>query len=238
MHQVILDTDPGVDDTMAIAYALCHPDIELLALTSIFGNISVQLATRNAQFVLDQLQATNVAVAAGASVPLVQQALPHADFVHGADGLGNCYPTAGVTLNQVARHSQLQALNAADFIVEQARARPGEITVVAIGPLTNIALALAREPALPGMIKQLIVMGGTVEEPGNVSPVAEANFLNDPHAADQVLGADWPATVVGLDVTHKILLGDSHLSELRTRAGIAGDLIWRTSRFYIDFLYP
>lgn len=243
MHKIILDTDPGVDDAMAIAYALTHPKIDLLALTTVFGNINIDFATRNAQYILDALGATTVAVAKGAAIPSVQSPLPHADFVHGADGLGNKYPgskpgkpaTDTAPLRRDARHANLEPLDAADFIIESARAAPGEITLVAVGPLTNIAEALRREPALPSMVKGLVIMGGTVDEPGNVSPVTEANFLNDPHAADALFAADWPAIIVGLDVTHRIMMGDSHLQKLGDEAGQTGQLIWQTSRFYVDF---
>jgi len=227
---LILDTDPGVDDAMAIAYALTHPDIDLLALTVVFGNINIDFATRNAQYILDVLGATDVVVAKGAAVPSIQAARPHSDFVHGADGIGNIYPGStpeipaanDTPLREGARHAHVHELDAADFIIQSARENPGEITLVAVGPLTNIAEALRREPALPDLVAGLVIMGGTVIEPGNVSPVSEANFLNDPHA-------------VGLDVTHKIMLGDSHLKLLGEKAGLTGDLIWRSSRFYVDF---
>jgi inosine-uridine nucleoside N-ribohydrolase len=236
-RKIILDTDPGVDDAMAIAYALCHPKIDLLALSTVFGNVDVDQATRNAQFVLDTFGATNVKVAKGLAVPSVQPARPAAESVHGGDGLGNCYPAKNqtVSLNKNAAHAGLLNESAPEFIVNQARAQPGEITVIAVGPLTNIAAALVLEPELPHLLQELIVMGGTVIEPGNVSPVAEANFLNDPHAADAVLAADWPITVVGLDVTHKILIGNSHLAQLRDSAGATGDLLWHATRFYVDF---
>lgn len=243
MHKIILDTDPGVDDAMAIAYAVAHPDIELLALTTVFGNINVDFSTRNAQYILETLGATEVAVARGAAIPLVQSPLPHADFVHGLDGLGNQYPGSTsqipsdkpALLSGSALHASVQTLDAADFIIAAAKASPGEITLVAVGPLTNIAEALIREPALPDLLAGLVIMGGTVDEPGNVSPLAEANFMNDPHAADALFAANWPATVVGLDVTHRIMVGDSDLAELRDGAGEAGELIWSTSRFYVDF---
>ncbi len=235
MHKVILDTDPGIDDAMAIAYAIAHPDIKLLGLTTVFGNVSVEKATRNAQYILDVMGVSDVAVAKGAGVPVVQSPLPHSEFVHGDDGIGNCYPQSDVALNANAQHAQLHALNAADYIIEQARAHPGEISLLAVGPLTNIALALEKEPDLPNLVKQLIVMGGAVDEPGNVTPLAEANFFNDPHAADRLLARDWPMMVVGLDVTHKVMITDTHLAKLRDEAGVTGDFLWRTSRFYIDF---
>lgn len=243
MHKIILDTDPGVDDTMAIAYALAHPDIELLGLTTVYGNINIDYATRNAQYVLDVLGATSVAVARGASAPSIQTPLRHADFVHGADGLGNVYPgsepgkaaSSPAVLRADARHATIEPVDAADFIIHNARQFPGEITIVAVGPLTNIAEAYRREPALPSLVAGLVLMGGTVDEPGNVSPVSEANFLNDPHAADALLAADWPTTVVGLDVTHRIMLTDSDLQQLADQAGETGALIWNSSRFYVDF---
>ena len=243
MHKIILDTDPGVDDAMAIAYAFVHPDIELLGLTTVFGNINIDFATRNAQFILETLGATDVPVAKGASIPSVQAPLPHAEFVHGVDGIGNVYPgttpnvasLVDIELNQQARHATIEPQDAADFIIASAKAQPGEITLVAVGPLSNIVEALRREPALPSLVAGLVVMGGTVDEPGNVSPLAEANFYNDPHAADALMAAEWPMTVVGLDVTHQIMIRDSDLSTLDAKAGKTGQLIWQSSRFYVDF---
>ena len=227
MLPLILDTDPGIDDAMAIAYACAHPELELLGLTTVFGNVSVSRATRNALAVLGNFGHSEVPVAQGASVPLVQKPLPHPDFVHGDDGMGNIDLEDG----KVAAIAQ----NAAEFIVEQSLARAGELSLVAVGPLTNIALALRLDPELPSRIKQLVVMGGTLDEPGNVSPVAEANFLGDPHAADEVFSVDWPATIVGLDVTHKVLLFDSELAHLSRNSKIYGDLLYRSSRFYVNF---
>jgi len=235
VHKVILDTDPGIDDAMAIAYAMAHPEIELMALTTVFGNVSVDKSTRNAQYILDVFGANTVDVAKGAGIPVVQAPLPHAEFVHGDDGIGNCYPDIPVKLNPEARHARLHNLSAADYIVEHVRLYPGEISLIAVGPLTNIAQALEKEPNLPMLVKQLIVMGGTVDEPGNVSPVAEANFFNDPHAVDRLLVHDWPMVIVGLDVTHKVMMTDTLLARLRDEGGVTGDFLWRTSRFYIDF---
>jgi len=227
MLPLILDTDPGIDDAMAIAYACAHPELELLGLTTVFGNVPVKLATHNALAVLENFSKGDIPVAQGASLPLVQKPLPHPYFVHGDDGMGNIDLADG--------KAEAVTANAAEFIVEQSRQRPGEICLVAVGPLTNIALALRLDPELPQRIRKLVVMGGTVDEPGNVSPVAEANFLGDPHAADEVFSADWPATIVGLDVTHKVLLFDSELENLSRNSEIYGDLLYRSSRFYVDF---
>ena len=138
MQALIIDTDPGVDDAMAIAFALAHPDLELLALTTVFGNVSVEQATQNALSILDYLGAEHIPVAAGAAIPIEQKPLPHPDFVHGADGLGN------INLPQSGR--QAHSLSAAEFIVKSANDRPGEISLVAIGPMTNVQLALQIDP--------------------------------------------------------------------------------------------
>lgn len=233
-YQVILDTDPGVDDAMAIALCVSHPDIELLALTTVFGNVSVEQSTRNAQFVLDVFGATDVVVSKGLGQPLVQPPREHSESVHGADGLGNCFDKTR-QLNPGSAHASLQDLPAPEFIIAQAKQNPGEITLIAVGPLTNVAKALELEPDLPNLLKSLIIMGGALDEPGNMTPVAEANFFNDPEAADRVLAVDWPATVIGLDVTHKIMVSDTELASLRDGAGDTGKLLWHSSRFYVDF---
>lgn len=225
--KVIIDTDPGIDDAQAIAYAVAEPHLDLLGLTTVFGNVSVELATRNALILTELLGAEDVVVAAGADKPLVGDRLPAPDFVHGSDGLGN------LNLADPACHPD--ARSAAGFIIDMANQYPGEVVVIAVGPLTNIAAALSEDPGLPDKLRELIVMGGTVDEPGNVSPVTEANFLNDPHAADAVLSANWPATLIGLDVTHQILLHDEHLDGLRRHAGAVGQFLWDSSRFYVDF---
>ncbi len=235
MKPIILDTDPGVDDAMAIAYALAHPKLELLALTTVFGNTNVDATTRNASWLLDRFGARRVDVARGAATPLVQAPLPHSEFVHGADGIGGCYPVEPYALDSTARHASLHRLAAAEYIVEAARARPGEITLIAVGPMTNVAAALALEPELPSLLESLVVMGGALDEPGNVTPAAEANFFNDPHAADLLMGVEWPMTVVGLDVTHKIMIADSDLDRVGAQGGETGRLIRDTSRFYVDF---
>jgi len=172
MHKIIIDTDPGIDDAQAIAFAIAHPDIELLGLTTVFGNASVEITTGNALLLLDRFGRPDIPVAAGAADPIQSERRPAPDFVHGADGLGN--------LNLEPSARKVTDENAAEFIVRQANEHLGEISLVAIGPLTNLALALDLDPLLPSKLKELVVMGGCVDEPGNVSPLAEANFINDP----------------------------------------------------------
>lgn len=227
MHKIIIDTDPGIDDAQAIAFALAHPEIQLLGLTTVFGNAEVDVTTRNALTVLEEFDRRDIPVAKGAAKPLQIDRFPAPDFVHGDDGMGN--------LNLAAPKRQKASETAAEFIVRSANEQQGELTLIAIGPLTNIAQALALDPELPSKVNGLIVMGGTVKAPGNVSPVAEANFINDPHAADVVCSADWPLTIIGLDVTMKTALTDSLFRKLQQEAGKIGDFLWRSSRFYVDF---
>ena len=225
MRKFLIDTDTASDDAVAMCMALRHPDIEVVGFTVVAGNVPLDQAVQNALYTVE-LCGAQTPVFVGAAAPLARD-LETAQNVHGQDGMGDI----GLDLQGRTPESGW----APQFIVDTIRENPGEITLVAIGPLSNIAEALEREPALPELVRELVIMGGTVEEPGNVSPLAEANFWNDPHAADAVLGADWPATVVGLDVTHRIMLDDEHLAHLRDAAGATGELIWQSSRFYIDF---
>ena len=197
-YTVIYDTDPGVDDAMALYFALAHPAIEVLGITTTFGNVTVDQAVTNALY-LTELAQSDIPVTRGVASPWCKPPEQPPAHIHGADGLGNLPRRARVQRQPDARAS-------AQFIVDMARARPGEITLVAVGPLGNLSLALKLEPSLPQLLREVIVMGGTILEPGNVSPVAEANIWNDPHAADQVLTAGWKLTLVSLDVTHRVVL--------------------------------
>jgi inosine-uridine nucleoside N-ribohydrolase len=227
-HWVIYDTDPGVDDAMALYYALAHPGIKLLGITTTFGNVTVQQATANALY-LTQLAGHDVPVAQGAAQPLVKHTEAPPDFIHGADGLGNL-PSRAPTLRSADPRS------AAQFIVDMARQHPGQITLVPVGPLTNIAAALALEPRLPQLIKQVVIMGGSIAEHGNVSPVAEANIWNDPHAADAVLMAGFKLTLVGLDVTYQVLLPVSLFAKIAVHhRHAATDTLLHAVKFYAHF---
>jgi len=227
MQKIIIDTDPGVDDAQAIAFAIAHPEISLLGLTTVFGNADIETTTNNALLVLESFASPNIPVARGAANPLNQVRLPAPDFVHGSDGLGN--------INLGKANGTAASENASEFIIRMANEFPSEISLVAVGPLTNIAEAVALDPSLPSKLKELVVMGGTINQFGNVTPVAEANFINDPHAADIVCAYDWPLRIIGLDVTLDVMLQDSNLAELRDNAGGIGQFIWDSSRFYVDF---
>ena len=195
-RKIIIDTDPGIDDTMAIYFALRSPELEVIGLTTIFGNVHTTLATTNALRLLEIAGRPDIPVAHGADNPLAIPFGGPVPFVHGEDGQGNLYldPPKGKALDTPA----------AQWIVEQIMANPGEITLVPVGPLTNIALALRLEPRIAQNVKEVVLMGGNAIVPGNATPAAEANIHNDAEAADVVFGAPWHVTMVGLDVTHRV----------------------------------
>jgi uridine nucleosidase len=223
--KIIIDTDPGVDDSMAILFAFNSPELEVVGLTSIFGNVHTDLATQNALRLVEFAGHPEVPVAHGANLPLVVPLSYVADFVHGADGLGNTH--------QPPPQGQAIDIPAAQFIVETVMAHPGEITLVPVGPLTNIALALALEPRIAANVAEVVIMGGAATVNGNVNPAAEANIIHDPHAADIVFTANWPVTMVGLDVTMQTEMSEGFLASLRTSR--AGQFIYEISRFYQKF---
>src|SRR5579862_3680594 len=168
MHRVILDTDPGIDDALALYLALAAPELQLEALTTVSGNVHVDLTTRNALALLELAGRSDIPVARGSDRPLVRQPVV-ADFVHGGNGLGNVELPAPQT-RPVSQH-------AVDLIIERVMSAPGEITLVPIGPLTNIALAVRREPRIAHHVREVVIMGGAVRRPGNASPVAEFNIF-------------------------------------------------------------
>ncbi|ALT77372.1 nucleoside hydrolase [Paucibacter sp. KCTC 42545] len=238
--QVIFDTDPGIDDAMALYLLARHPALRLRAITTVFGNASLAVTTRNARALcgLYGLDAAQVLVAAGAAGPLLPEAeREHSTHVHGDDGLGGRAEVA------VAATTELHPLDprpAHQLICDMVNAEPGQITLIAVGPMTNLALALRHDPSIAVKVKQVIVMGGAfgIEgRGGNVTPVAEANMINDPEAADIVFTANWPVVIVGLDVTQAVVMSQDHLAALQGRGGAVGDFLWQATRHYQDFYH-
>lgn len=233
-HKIILDSDFGVDDAMALYFALAHPDIELLGITTTFGNVSTAQAVRNATY-LCALAGRSIPVCEGVHTPTRKTPVTPDFTTHGVDGLGNLPQRS-------AKGYEPDKRSAARFIVDLAHAHPGEVNVVAIGPLGNLSQALRLEPHLPALLRGLIVMGGTIAEPGSVSPVAEANVWHDPHAADTVCGTAWPLTLVGLDVTQQMVMPVSLFEKIAThQQHVATDTLLHAVRFYAAFfagLYP
>ncbi|MDR6390755.1 nucleoside hydrolase [Paraburkholderia phenoliruptrix] len=229
-HKLIYDTDPGVDDAMALVFQALHPDIELLGLTSVFGNATIETTTHNARFLAGRF-APGVPVARGAVAPLRRAAPEPLAWIHGDNGLGN------ITLGD-SPAAPLDARPAHRFIIDTVRAHPGEVSLLAVGPLTNLALALADDPQIAPLVKQVVVMGGAFGTDGvlgNVTPAAEANVLGDPDAADIVFGAAWPVVIVGLDVTQRTIMSRDYLASIRDRGGRAGQFVWDVSRHYEAF---
>src|ERR1035438_20357 len=195
-EKIILDCDPGIDDALAIAFAHGHPDIELVGITTVAGNVGLAQTTANALAVCEFIGAGATPVTAGCAGPLLRPALD-ARHVHGGFGLGG--GTAGQAANRDLPPRPPPA-HPMDYIINTVRAAPGEITLVATGPLTNIALAARREPRLADWVQRFVIMGGSAGR-GNVTPAAEYNIWADPEAAAVVFGAGWTVTMLGLDVT-------------------------------------
>ncbi|CAI8605216.1 unnamed protein product [Vicia faba] len=210
--KIIIDTDPGIDDAMAIFLALRSPEIQVIGLTTIYGNVYTTLATRNALHLLEVAGRTDIPVAEGSHVTLTKGTkLRIADFVHGADGLGNQNfpPPNGKPIEE----------SAAEFLVNQAKANPGKVTVVALGPLTNIALAIQMDPEFAKNIGQIVLLGGSFAVNGNVNPAAEANIFGDPDAADVVFTSGADILAVGINVTHQVVLSGSDREKLASSKG-------------------
>jgi uridine nucleosidase len=230
MHTVLFDTDPGVDDAMALLLALRSPEINVIGVTTIFGNSHVDATTRNALNLLNFAGRPDIPVARGEEKPLVLPGGRYAEFVHGPDAMG------GIGWDTVHRvgHGAVSS-RAAEFMVETVLARPGEITLVAIGPLTNLARALQLEPRFASLVKQVVLMGGTVSHPGNCSPLAEANIFNDPHAAALVFEADWDLTIAPLDATHAAPMDNVFMERLRVSPDPFAQFIASITPFYQRF---
>jgi purine nucleosidase len=193
--KIILDCDPGIDDALAIAFAHGHPGVELTGITTVAGNVGLPKTTRNALAVADFVGAAQVPVTAGCAAPLLRPARD-AQHVHGDTGLG------GAVIPDSARDPR--GGHATDYIIDAVCAAPGEITLVATGPLTNIALAVRKEPRLVRCVREFVIMGGSAGR-GNVTPAAEYNIWADPEAASVVFGAGWTVRMIGLDVTLQAL---------------------------------
>jgi len=226
---VLIDTDAGVDDALALILALRSPELEVKAITTVAGNVQVRHCTRNVMAILDQLHiGSDFIVAEGASKPLVRS-LFTAPEVHGADGFGNVRPKKGS-----GRSSS--SLAATRVIADACRKWGRGLTIIALGPLTNIALVLKRYPGLISRIGRLVTMGGAFRVPGNTGPVAEFNYYVDPEAAQAVLSSSIPITVIPLDLTQQLVLMRSDLERRALRrANALSRLIARMTKFYMQY---
>jgi inosine-uridine nucleoside N-ribohydrolase len=224
MSRIVIDTDPGIDDALALFFALASPETQLEAVTTVSGNVPVEKTTRNALALLELAGRADVPVARGADRPLLRPAV-YADYVHGRNGVG------AVELPEPQREPA--ALHAVELLVQTILGAPGEITLVAIGPLTNLALAVRREPRIAEAVREVVIMGGALRVPGNVSPAAEFNIYVDPHAAQIVFHAGWPIRLVSLDVTQQTVM----TREQFTALAASGHPVTRAIQAMTDFYY-
>ncbi len=229
MLKVIFDTDPGVDDAMALLYLHRHPGIDLVGVTTVFGNAPIEITTRNAQFLHQKWKiAAPIAKGAGKAYDDGRDAAHFAPVVHGEDGLGNI----GVPLEV---DHPLDERGAVQFIIDTVRADPGNVTLVAVGRMTNLALALKADPEIASLVKEVVIMGGAFDVNGNVTPAAEANIHGDPEAADVIFTAPWKVTIIGLDVTMKTTMSSDYLAKMVEAGPAELKLLSDLSQYYIDF---
>lgn len=204
MIRVLIDTDPGIDDALALFLALALPDVQVEAVTTVSGNVPVQLTTRNALALLELAKRSDIVVAHGSERPLLRAPV-FAEYVHGQNGIGNVL---------LPDPQQASTRSAVETIIQKILQAPGEVTLVALGPLTNIALAVRCEPRLVQSVREVVIMGGALRVPGNASPAAEFNMFGDPHAAHIVLHAGWPLRLVSLDVTNQTVIQSDQFATL------------------------
>ncbi len=224
---IIIDTDPGQDDAVAVLLALASPELQVLGITAVAGNVPLDWTSRNARVTCELAGRPDVPVFAGCDRPMARD-LVTAEHVHGVTGLdGADLPDPRIPLQD--RH-------AVDFLIETlTEADPGSITLCPLGPLTNIGTALQREPAAAAGIREIVLMGGGFFEGGNVTPVAEFNIFVDPEAADLVFRSGLPLTMIPLDATHQALIMPEHLRRLRVLGTPVGDAVAGWLEFYERF---
>ena len=224
MTKLILDCDPGLDDALALLLAHADPTLELVAVTTVGGNVDLASTTRNALQLREYLGFDEVPIAAGADGPLVRTA-ENAAHVHGASGLGDVVLPASI-LPESEQH-------AVDLIIELVSASPGEIHIVATGPLTNIALALRKEPRLAEWAASFVMMGGSYSR-GNATPAAEFNIYADPEAAAEVFAAGWQVVMVGLDLTLQAIATEEIVQRMARLGRLGEELVVPLSTFWTD----
>jgi purine nucleosidase len=224
VKKVIIDTDPGTDDAIAILLALNSPELDVRALTVVPGNVTAELGLQNALKLASLANRCDIPVAGGAQHPLFQKLIT-AEFWHGKNGLAN--------IELPPSRCKADPRFGPDLIIQIVHENPHEITLVPIGPETNIALALLKDPSIVPLVKEVIVMGGSISG-GNVDASAEANIYNDPEAAQIVFQAGWRLTMVGLDVGNQTLFTRKHVEQLAKTHGPENDFMVGVTRYLVD----
>lgn len=225
-NHIILDSDPGIDDSLAILLALASPEIVLDGISTIHGNASTKQVTKNALSILELAKASHVPVFKGCDVPLVKDSLLSPE-THGDTGLGYAKLPESQT--------QPQTQHGSDYLIEQIMSRPGEVTLVALGPLTNVALAIRKEPRIVQNVKAVFIMGGAIQHPGNTTALAEFNTYVDPHAAHVVFHSGMPMILTPLDVTYQCIFTKDDLNRLEQIDSPITKFISDSTRFYMEF---
>ncbi len=224
LKQVIIDVDTGLDDALALILALNSKKFDIKGITTVAGNIPVTLATENTLKVLKLLKSEDIQVYEGCERPIARDVV-FKDSVHGENGL------AGQLKDVVTR--QKNDKNAVDFIIDEVNEHPGEISMIMLAPLTNLAVAFKKAPEIKSKIKELYIMGGVVDGRGNESPVAEFNFYIDPESAHQVLNSGVPIKLIGLDVTRKAQLLEADLDNIESNSDLT-QFVRNVAKYYID----
>jgi purine nucleosidase len=222
--KIIFDTDPGSDDALALMLALNSPELDVRAITVVPGNVTASQGLENALRMVSLANRCDIPVAAGAQHPLFQKLIT-AEFWHGKNGLAN--------VELPPSKCKVDSHFGPDLIIQMVHAAPHEITLVPVGPLTNIALAVEKDPSIVPLVKEVILMGGSITG-GNVNAAAEANIYNDPEAARIVFQAGWPVTMVGLDVGDKTLFSQKYLDQLGQTHGPVNDFIYAVAKYLIN----
>jgi purine nucleosidase len=222
--RVIIDTDPGTDDALAILLALNSPELKVEALTVVPGNVVAKQGLENALKLVSLANRCDVLVAGGAQHPLAQKLIT-AEYWHGQNGL------ADIELPPPKCHADPHF--GPDLIIEMVHKYPHEITLIPIGPLTNIALAVSKDPSIAALVKNIVIMGGSITG-GNVNGAAEANIYNDPEAASIVFNAGWMVTMVGSDIGERTLLTRKELTQLESTHGPENDFVSKLGEFYLS----
>ena len=234
--RMIIDVDPGIDDAMAIFYAVRRPAIKLEALTTTFGNTDTAIATDNALRVLELLGRPDIPVAKGVGRSFIHPYVRRADHVHGSNAIGDI-ELPEPKIRPTDEH-------ASDLIIRMAKENPGEITLCPVGPVTNVALALVKAPEIAKLLRKIVIMGSTIFHPGihgPTAPMVDANFANDPEAAHIVLRSGADITLVGMDVTMTTLFSTKMIDEVAREGDKAAKTLMRMTEFYVKAyksMYP
>ncbi len=222
--KIIFDTDPGTDDALALMLALNSPELDVRAITVVPGNVTASQGLENALRMVSLANRCDIPIAAGAQHPLFQKLIT-AEFWHGKNGLAN--------VELPPSKCKVDSHFGPDLIIQMVHAAPHEITLVPVGPLTNIALAVLKDPSIVPLVKDIVIMGGSITG-GNVNAAAEANIYNDPEAAQIVFQAGWTVTMVGLEVGDKTLFSKKQLDQLAETHGPMNDFVYQVAKYLVD----